>query len=204
MAVTQFGAPIPGQSLAGAKPGERRWERPSEIDTVPDALSYYIERMSDEEITDDMMIALEGGIPIKPLVETLYLTNVMEGKHSLDIGLIVAPVLVELLTALADNYSVNYKLTNKDPIKLSEEKDRSRMALMLNKAMKEIQEGGTVDEGTDILQSMSEYLEGETAPEETEEASPEEMLQEEDVVMEDMQQIEQPPVPEGAGLMARG
>ena len=88
MAVTQFGAPIPGQSLTTSKPGERRWERPPEAASVEDALRFYMERLSDEEVIDDFMVAIEAGVAIVPLVETLYLSNVMNGIHSLDVGML--------------------------------------------------------------------------------------------------------------------
>ena len=37
MAVTQFGAPIPGNSLFTHAPGERPWERPAALNTVEEA-----------------------------------------------------------------------------------------------------------------------------------------------------------------------
>ena len=40
MEVPSFGAPIPGNSLF-TTPKDRPWERPSELDTVDDALAYY-------------------------------------------------------------------------------------------------------------------------------------------------------------------
>ena len=42
MAVSDFGAPIPGNSLFTHAPGERPWERPVDIDKVEDAISYYM------------------------------------------------------------------------------------------------------------------------------------------------------------------
>ena len=84
MAVTQFGAPIPGNSLTTHKPGDRPWERPPELNSVEETLSFYMNRLSKQEIMDDFMVVLESGIAIKPLVESLYMASVMRGIHSLD------------------------------------------------------------------------------------------------------------------------
>lgn len=58
-----------------------------EIASVEEALKYYMQRLSNEEVIDDFMVAVESGIAIVPMVETLYLSNVMRGVHSLDVGL---------------------------------------------------------------------------------------------------------------------
>ena len=70
MEVESFGAPIPGQSLF-TTPNERPYERPSELDTVDDALSYYFTNLRDPEIIDDLMTVVDMGIPLEPIVKTL-------------------------------------------------------------------------------------------------------------------------------------
>jgi len=69
MEQVNFGAPIPGQSLF-TPPNERPWERPSELDTVDDALSFYFTNLRDPEVIDDLMTVVDMGIPLEPIVET--------------------------------------------------------------------------------------------------------------------------------------
>ena len=159
MAVTQFGAPIPGNSLTTHKPGDRPWERPPELATVEEALSMYMTMLANQDIIDDLMVALEAGIPIKPLVESLYMSSVMRGRHSLDVGLLVAPALMEFIAAVGDTYGVNYKFSNRDVKKEMEDRERSRMSLLISSALSKAKEQGGEDEGTDILEDMSSYLE---------------------------------------------
>ncbi len=200
MAVTQFGAPIPGQSLATSKPGERRWERPPEAASVEDALRFYMERLSDEEVIDDFMVAIESGIAIVPLVETLYLSSVMNGIHSLDVGIIVAPALSEYFAAVARSYDIDYKLSKKDYKKEQSEKEKAKLVMLLQSAISEVD---TPDEGTAMLSDMASYLEGEKPQEETPEL--EELQQVAEPMEEPMEEITAEPMPsEGAGLMARG
>ena len=201
MAVTQFGAPIPGNSLTTHKPGDRPWERPPELATVEEALSMYMTMLANQDIIDDLMVAFEAGIPIKPLVESLYMSSVMRGRHSLDVGLLVAPALMEFIAAVGDTYGVNYKFSNRDVKKEMEDRERSRMSLLISSALSKAKEQGGEDEGTDILEDMSSYLESDMTREEAAEAEP--MM--EDMPQEMTEEEQQPPqMPEQTGLMARG
>ena len=49
MEVSSFGAPIPGNSLF-TTPNDVPWERPSELDTVDDALAYYFTNILNKPI----------------------------------------------------------------------------------------------------------------------------------------------------------
>ena len=197
MAVLEYSKPIPGGSLTSHKPGERQWERPPEIASVEEALKYYMERLSDEDIIDDFMVAIESGIAIIPMVEALYLSNVMRGIHSLDVGILIAPALTEYFAAVARSYEIDYKMSNKDYKKERREKEEAKIAMLLQAAVREAK---TQDEGTSMLQSMADYLISEQAGEPMAEEQPPEP--------EELQQIdepaEEPMPPEGAGLMARG
>jgi len=197
MAVLEYSKPIPGGSLTSHKPGERQWERPPEIASVEEALKYYMERLSDEEIIDDFMVAIESGIAIVPMVEALYLSNVMRGIHSLDVGILIAPALTEYFAAVARSYEIDYKMSNKDYKKERREKEEAKIAMLLQAAVREAK---TQDEGTSMLQSMADYLISE------QEGEP--MAEEQPPEPEELQQIdepaEEPMPPEGAGLMARG
>ena len=197
MAVLEYSKPIPGGSLTSHKPGERQWERPPEIASVEEALKYYMERLSDEEIIDDFMVAIESGIAIVPMVEALYLSNVMRGIHSLDVGILIAPALTEYFAAVARSYEIDYKMSNKDYKKERREKEEAKITMLLQAAVREAK---TQDEGTSMLQSMADYLISE------QEGEP--MAEEQPPEPEELQQIdepaEEPMPPEGAGLMARG
>lgn len=168
-----------------------------EIASVEEALKYYMQRLSNEEVIDDFMVAVESGIAIVPMVETLYLSNVMRGVHSLDVGLLVAPALTEYFAAVARSYDIDYKLSNKDYKKEKRNKEEAKIAMLLQAAVREAK---TQDEGTSMLQSMADYLVSE------QEGEP--MAEEQPPEAEELQQVTEPAEesmpPEGAGLMARG
>ena len=154
-----FEAPIPGQSLF-TTPNERPYERPSELDTVDDALSYYFTNLRDPEIIDDLMTVVDMGIPLQPIVKTLYMSSVMNGIHNLDVGLIVAPVLSEFLAAVAKSYEIDFKYTAVDAAEQKSEKENMKVQMMLRAAIdKGIETGGEEDRGVALLKEMSESLE---------------------------------------------
>ena len=109
-----FDAPIPGQSLV-AELGARPWQTPAQYTTVDEAIEYYMSRMTSEEFMLEAVDVLETGIPVTVLANTIQLSSVMEGKHSLDTGMLVAPLLIELLMMLGDSAGIEYKTGLEDP-----------------------------------------------------------------------------------------
>jgi len=173
MEVSNFGAPIPGQSLFSA-PGERPWERPSELNTVDEALSFYFTSMRDPEIIDDLMTVVDMGIPLEPIVKTMYMSSVMRGLHNLDVGLIVAPVLSEFLAAVAKSYDIDFKYSGVDPMEEKSAKEEQKVQMMLRVAIdKGIEAGGEEDKGVALLKEMASSLDEQVGVE----------AKEEDVVM---------------------
>ena len=100
-------APIPGQSLTHEL-GARPWQQPAQYTTVEDALDYYIPRLESDEVSQQLLDVLEMGIPVTTVANTMQLGSVMEGKHSVDVGMLILPVLVELIMLIADSAGVEY------------------------------------------------------------------------------------------------
>jgi len=216
MAVTQFGAPIPGNSLFTHAPGERPWERPSRLNTVEEATQFYITKLAREEILDDMMTALVAGIAINPIAEALTLSQVMRGTHTLDVAILVKPVIMEFLAAVADANEIDYKFTNKDAQAEIDQKERDRMQVVLIGALSKAQEEGTEDAGTELLGEISDFLaqdvdrEGVTEvaqdmpPPEAEELEQVSEPPKEGAEPEELQEEPQEQATPEMGLMARG
>lgn len=101
-------APIPGMSLT-SEPGNRPWEAPPSMVTVEEAVEYYTQRiLANTDAHDDLLEVMEAGYPVRNLANVINKTSVMEGKHSLDVGFLVLPVIEELLMAVADTYGARY------------------------------------------------------------------------------------------------
>ena len=202
MAVSQFNAPIPGQSLT-TKPGNVPWERPPEYNTVEETMAFYLRHLSKSDVIDDTMVLLEVGFPVKPLVKSLRISNTMKGKHNLDVGLLVEPFLVKFITATAESLDVPYKMGEVDLKKDAAEKENRRISMLLESALSKNKSTAEEDEGVALLEDIAENIDtsAEQDMPEGSEAPMDEMLVEAEP---EMQEQEQPATPQGAGLMARG
>ncbi len=119
MAITNqpsFDAPIPGQSLT-AELGARPWQTPSRFSTVDDTIDYYMERMSSEEFMVQLTEVLESGVPVTSIANTIQLSSVMEGIHTVDVGMLVLPMIMEMLMMIGDSAGVKYETGLENPNK---------------------------------------------------------------------------------------
>ena len=102
-----FDAPIPGMGMTHEL-GGRPWQTPPQHNTVEEALDFYIPRLTSEDFIDQLLDVIEMGVPLTTIANSLQLSSVMQGKHSVDVGILVLPVLVELLSYIAESSNVEF------------------------------------------------------------------------------------------------
>jgi len=103
-----FDAPIPGQGLT-APVGGRPWQQPPQYTTVEEALdNYYMPKFTDQDFLPELLNIVELGIPLTTIANSFQLSAVMEGKHTIDVGVLVIPVIVELLINISEANDVKY------------------------------------------------------------------------------------------------
>ena len=102
-----FDAPIPGMSLT-AELGGRPWQNPPMYPTVEAAIDYYVTRMSTDAFELQLLDILEMGIPVTSIVEVMQMNGVMEGLHSVDVGILISPVLIEFIMLVGDSAGIKY------------------------------------------------------------------------------------------------
>ncbi len=103
----QIDAPIPGMSLT-APVGGRPWQQPPQMATVEESIDYYITKIMDREFLPELLTIIELGVPLTTIANSFQLASVMEGKHSIDVGVLVLPVLVELMITVAEANEIEY------------------------------------------------------------------------------------------------
>ena len=104
----RFLAPTPGMSLT-KEPGNRPWERPPKYPDAEDALEYYIDSLSSPAMINNMFDILERGFPVTVLVDTMVLTGVMQGLHTIDVGVLLSPALYQFIVGIADMQNIEFK-----------------------------------------------------------------------------------------------
>jgi len=140
-------APIPGQSLTHEL-GARPWQQPAQYTTVEDALDYYIPRLESEEVTNQLLDVLEMGIPVTTVANTMQLGSVMEGKHSVDVGMLILPVLVELIMLIADSAKIEYTS--------GLEKDKKMRGSLVDLAVSKFKEDKDKTKDSDIVEEKDD------------------------------------------------
>jgi len=99
--------PIPGQSLT-AEVGSQDWKNPPQYDTIEQALQFYIPRMTSDEFHSGLVNVLRMGVPVTTLANTMMLDGVMQGRHNVDVGILILPILMETIAYLGDMAEVDY------------------------------------------------------------------------------------------------
>ena len=128
-----FNVPIPGESLT-REPKNAPYERPPELNDPEDALIYHTDRLTNERRIKAAMLLLEEGIDIKTLTEGLLRKGVLDGIHSVDVSLIIAPAVHEYIKTTADMAGVEYKEGfEQDDTELDYEINKSRAKKALSK-----------------------------------------------------------------------
>lgn len=192
-------APIPGMSLT-TPPGNYPWEQPPQMENPEEALRYHIKRINDPERIDAIIDVLELGMPVKAITEGMLTSAVSQGRHSIDVSILIAPVIHEQIKNLAEDAGIEYDEGMEDPNARTEEESAEMLKMKVRTALKKQK----TPEGKELFKQTAEFLEKpmeEEAMPVSEEAMP---VSEElnDVAMQDTAEPEQT----GAaprGLMAR-
>tara|TARA_B100001250_G_scaffold414099_1_gene450668 strand:- start:913 stop:1437 length:525 start_codon:yes stop_codon:yes gene_type:complete len=161
-----FDRPIPGQSLTD-EPRNNPWENPAEMSDIEEVTKYYINRLADQDVIDDLSAVMEAGVPLKPVVETITSAGTMRGLHSIDSAMLVGPIIHQFLKSAMETQGVSVRDTGRNYEKESAEKEMMRVQLLTAKYLSENPDDG-MDEGKKVLSEMAE------AGEPEEEVTPEE------------------------------
>ena len=143
-------APIPGMSMTH-EVGARPWQQPAQYTNIEDVIDYYITRMSDDSFKTQLVNIMDSGVPLTSLANSIQLASVMQGIHSIDTGLLIMPVLMELMMLIAEQNDVEY-ITGMERNKKEEIKE-SVMQNALAKFQKE-QDDETDEEVLDKVEVM--------------------------------------------------
>lgn len=175
-----FESPVPGNSLT-LEPGNAPWENPPKYSTPVEALEFYMKKLGDEELQEELFDMLEKGIPISVVTDTLTSQGVMDGIHSVDVKLILKPTIALHLVSLADIVGIDYKMAMSD----YQDKDlaaKTKRQIKLAKILEaKALMGDKSDPGVQLEGQVAEFLQEEpqadvaeeTAPEVEEEITPE-------------------------------
>jgi hypothetical protein len=156
-----FDRPIPGQSLT-TEPRNNPWEQPAEMSDVNDIAKFYIEKLANPDVLDDLAAMAQAGVPITPIVEGTYLQGVMRGLHTLDAALVVAPVMHMFLKMSFKEMGIDAKDSTDDPQARASQAEMNRFMMLATKYL----EDEDLDMGDPGAELLSDIVEDQGAEEE--------------------------------------
>tara|TARA_S200002703_G_scaffold42396_1_gene36762 strand:+ start:84 stop:605 length:522 start_codon:yes stop_codon:yes gene_type:complete len=102
-----FNAPIPGQSLT-AEPKNYAWENPPQFSTPEESLIFHLERLQEPERTKSVLGLIDLGLDIKTMTEGILRGAVANGRHSIDVSMIIGPIIHEYIVGTAEAAGLEY------------------------------------------------------------------------------------------------
>ena len=153
-------APVPGMAMT-AELGARPWQQPPRYSTVEDAADYYIDRLSSDEAAEQVVNVLEMGVPGNKLANIMQLSSVMEGLHTIDVGILITPILIEFISLIGDSSNVEYRSG-------IDEVDENTKQRLIEKAITEFKEEQNQKDNIsdkDMAEPMIEKMPQEPMPE---------------------------------------
>lgn len=123
----------PGMSLTD-KPKTTPWNTPPQMVNVSEIAQKYVDGLSSAEMLNSTLDAIETGVPLAALANAMMLTGVTSNGHTIDAGILVIPVIIEMLVTLAEIHNIEYTVFPKNP------DDDIVPARVLKKAMKKAME----------------------------------------------------------------
>ena len=149
-----FSAPIPGTAMT-REIGGRHWQRPYQYSTIEDVTNYYTSRFRDRSVQDNILSAVQTNVPLTSIANSVQLAGVMQGLHSIDLGVLVSPIIVELMKITANAEEVEYNNDYED--KEQVEEDLNRNAIQL--AALKVEEKRDKKEASPVVKENEEVVE---------------------------------------------
>ena len=128
----------------------RPWQQPPQFVDMIDVAGYYMMNLSSDEMLDDLLDVVEIPVPLSVTAEGMMLQGVANGLHSVDMGILVMPIIIEMLITIAEHNKSTYTIYPDDHDK--EARVSNRVArLAVEKAMKRIEDKDVSEEETPVV-----------------------------------------------------
>ena len=102
-----FDLPVPGMGMTH-EVGARPWQQPAQYTNVDDVAQYYVAKMQDDAFADNVLNLLETKMPVTMIANAMQTVNVMNGIHTIDIGMLTLPIIMEMIMFIAESEGIEY------------------------------------------------------------------------------------------------
>lgn len=106
--------PVP-PGISWTDPAKSRpWQQPPRYVKLTDVAQMYMETLMSEEAGNDLLDSLETGVPLSVIAEATMLAGVHSGLHTVDMGILVMPIIMETLKSVAVFNDIETKMYASD------------------------------------------------------------------------------------------
>ena len=102
-----FDTPVPGMGMTH-EVGARPWQQPAQYTKIDEVAQLYVAQMQDEVFMENTLNLLETKMPVTMIANAMQTTNVMNGVHSIDTGVLALPIIMEMIMLIADTEGIDY------------------------------------------------------------------------------------------------
>ena len=102
-----FELPVPGMAMTH-EVGARPWQTPAQYTNVDDVAQFYIGQIQSDTFTDQVTSLLETKMPVTMIANSMNTVNIMEGVHSIDVGILTMPIIMETIMLIAEQQGIDY------------------------------------------------------------------------------------------------
>ena len=155
-----FDRPQPGFSLT-QEPKGAPFENPPEIVDPEEAAKFHLDNMNNANAFEDIAHFLDSGLDIPTLVQGILRSAVFQGVHSIDVSLIIAPILHEFIKDVAEATGTDYDegiSDDKERAVIRYQRNVSRAEKMLKKLGIDAEETVSGEEKPDSMEDQMEAM----------------------------------------------
>ena len=102
--------PVPAGISWTAPPKGRPWTTPPRLVNVSDVAQGYIDNLSSAGMMNNILDVIETEVPLAAMAEAIMLSSVNKGIHTIDTGILVMPVIIEMLKTVAELHGTKYTI----------------------------------------------------------------------------------------------
>lgn len=107
--------PVPIGGSWTDMPKSHNWLNPPKLVKTDEIAQKYIDKLSSPAVINSTLDVVETKVPLASMAEALMLSGVAAGVHTIDAGLLVMPVIIEMLKTIAEIHKVEYTIFPADP-----------------------------------------------------------------------------------------
>ena len=145
-----FDMPVPGMGMTH-EVGARPWQQPAQYAEIDDVAQFYLAKMEDEAFNDNVLNLLETKMPVTMIANAMQTTGVMNGVHTIDVGMLTLPIIMEMIMFLADSEGIDYISGTERDID-SEVMDTS-IELAVDKVASDMHEENIIEENEPMVEN---------------------------------------------------